>query len=193
MKKIFISAVLTVLFASCSTEDAGTESIQKGKAIQTMSQISWGNLIDDIENSCQTTTSYTSKSQLITHVERVALSKEGFVALVNSDYTSPTVAELDDVMHKDAMVLINEMNYSTTAKKYLKELLVDHTPWEIDPLQNTELQVKEVKMLQFLVDYNDPDDSWNGRKPLAFVYGHQQGAARAVVFTVLAHEFIKVR
>lgn len=193
MKKIYICAVLTVLFASCSAEDGVTESTQKGNTIQTIPQVNWGTLIDDIQKSCESTKSYTSTTQLLLHVESMALANASFLAIVKPDYVSPTLTELDDVMHTDAQQLINGMNYSATAKQYLKDLLVNDTTWLVDPQLNTGLQPKEVKLLQFLSDKNDPDDEWDTKKTLAFAYGYQQGPARAVVFTVMVHEFKKVK
>jgi len=192
MKKIYICAVLAVLFASCSTEEEGTGSIQKENIIQTIPQVNWGTLIDDIEKSSESTIAYSSKLQLISQVESVAFANADFLSIIKPEYTSPTVSELNEVMTMDALQLINEMNYSPTAKKYLKELLVDHSLLTVDPQKEIGLLPKEVKLLQFLIDKNDPDDDWNGTRPLAFAYGYQQGAARAVVFTVLAREVKKV-
>lgn len=193
MKKIYICAVLAVLFASCSTEEEGTESTQKENIIQTIPQVNWGTLIDDIEKSSESTSAYSSKLQLIFQVESVAFANADFLSIIKPEYTSPTVSELNEVMTMDAIQLINEMNYSPTAKKYLKELLVDHTPLTVDPQKEIGLLPKEVKLLQFLLDKNNPDEEWNTKKPLAFAYGYQQGAARAVVFTVLANEVKKLK
>lgn len=193
MKKIYICAVFGLLFASCSTDEGQTEPVKYANEVHSVTTSDWSNVITSIEQAAQDKTSYYSTKQMVSHVESKALANAGFVALIDSSYLAPTESEVKMVMNTDETQLINAMNYSATAKTYLKQLLVDNKPWAVSPEANALLSAREVQLLQFAKEINDPDDDWNGRKPFAFAYGYQNSDARAVLFAVMAHEFKKVK
>ncbi|MBB1140391.1 hypothetical protein [Myroides sp. WP-1] len=193
MKKIYICAVFGLLFASCSTDEGQTESVKYSNEVHTVTTTNWLNVMTSIEQACQDKGDYFSTKLMITHVENKALSIPGFVTMMDSSYVTPMETEVKNVMNMDKTQVINSTNYSATAKAYLKQVLVDNKEWAISPEANPLLSAREVQLLQFVKDINDPDDDWNGRKPLAFVYGYQNSDARAVLFAAIAHEYKKVK
>ena len=194
MKKIYICAVIGLLFASCSTdEEIQTESTKYLNEVRTMTTANWLNVITSIEQACEDKTSYFSPKQMISQVESKAFTNPSFVAMIDSSHLTPTETELKSVMNIDETQLINSMNFSITAKSYLKQCLVDKKGWSVSPEENPQLSTREVELLKFIQDINDPDDDWNGRKPLAFAYGYQNSDARAVLFAVLANQYKKVK
>lgn len=147
-------------------------------------------MITDIENQC-TRQSFKTTEELIRYVESAAFGTPEFAALARKGYTSPTAAELDEVMHTDVAELIEQMNYSAAAKIYLHRLWVTYEPWTANPITDTALSAAEWELLQMLLSYgNDPDDEWDKRK-IALAYGYQTSKARAVVFAVLAGQAVK--
>jgi hypothetical protein len=180
------------LFAACSTEAVTEQPVQIQNTVKSTAQSTWTGLITDIENQC-TRQSFKTTEELIRYVESAAFDTPEFVALAKQGYTSPTAAELDEVMHTDVAELIEQMSYSAAAKNYLYRLWVTYEPWIADPITETALSAAEWELLQVLLAYgDDPDDIWdNGTKPIALAYGYQMGKARAVVFAVLAGQAVK--
>ncbi len=193
MKKIYICALLGLLFVSCSTDDGKNEVGQQALEVQNGTQTNWESTIAGIENSCELFNDYVTTKVMISKVEGEAFANVNFLAMVTNSYVTPTESELTKVMTLDAGQLINGMNYSVTVKTYMKDLLVNKQAWAINPEANPALQAKDVKLLNFLKDINDPDDEWNTRKPLAFAYGYQKDEARAVVFAVLSNQYKKIK
>lgn len=190
MKKIYTCAILSVLLAACSTEAVTEQPVQIQNTVKSTAQSTWTGLITDIENQC-TRQSFKTTEELIRYVERAAFANPTFAAFAKKGYTSPTVAELDEVMHTDVAELIEQMNYSAAAKTYLYQLWVTHEPWTANPITDTALSAAEGELLQMLLSYgDDPDDEWDKRK-IALAYGYQMGKARAVVFAVLAGQAVK--
>lgn len=193
MKKIYICAVFGLLFASCSTDEGQMEPVKYSNEVHSITTSNWLSVMTSIEQAAQDKTSYYGTKQMVSHVEGKALANAGFVAMMDASYLAPTESEIKTIMMADKTQLINAMNYSTTAKAYLKQLLVDNKSWAVSPETNSALSAREVQLLQFAKEINDPDDEWNRLRPLAFAYGYQNSDARAVVFAVMAHEFKKVK
>lgn len=193
MKKIYICAVFGLLFASCSTDEGQTEPVKYSNEVHSVTTTNWLNVMASIEQASQDKASYNSTKQMMSHVESKALANAGFIAMMNVSYLAPTESEVKTVMNTDQAQLINAMNYSATAKTYLKQLLVDRKEWAVSPETNSALSAREVQLLQFAKEINDPDDEWNRLRPLAFAYGYQNSDARAVLFAAMAHEFKKVK
>lgn len=193
MKKIYICAVFGLLFASCSTDDGQTEPLKYTNEVHAVTPTNWLSVMTSVESAVENQSSYTDLKEMIAHVESNALATAGFVAMLDASYKTPKAFEVKNVMHTDQAKLIGGLNYSATAKTYLNELIVDKKAWAVSPEANPLLSAKEVKLLQFVKDINDPDDEWNGRKPLAFAYGYQTSDATAIVYAVLAGEYKKVK
>lgn len=192
MKKIYICVALGLFFASCSTEDSTTASIEEVKTVNVVMKVNWIEVMDEIEAACESTSSYIDTDDLIDKVTKVAYSNPNFNAIAGSNYIAPTVEELIYVMNTDASTTIQGMNYSITAKTYLEDLLVNKEPWKDEPKNDPGLSFAEIQLLTTLNDIVDPDDEWNKKKPIAIAYGYQQSKAKAVIMSALVHEFKKV-
>ncbi|MGG5505696.1 MULTISPECIES: hypothetical protein [unclassified Myroides] len=193
MKKIYICAVLGLLFASCSTDEGKSEVGQQAMEVQNGTQANWGSVISAIENASSVYSEYVSTKDMISKVEGKAWANPNFAGLVTNAYVTPTEQEVTKIMTSDAEQLIKDTNYSATVKMYMKQLLVTNQAWTVSPEANPSLKAREVKMLNFIKEINDPDDEWNGRKTLAFVHGFQKDEASAVVFAVLSHQYKKIK
>lgn len=193
MKKIYICAVLGMMFASCSSEEETTNDfVGKEYGVNKVVSTHWTDVMDEIQLTCETIDSYTDVDGLIEQVTYFALSNSNFNTLYSVNYVVPTEAEVVYVMETAEEEVIEKMNYSATAKQYLRELIVEKNTWSVEPDQNKGLTQSEVHLLKVLRDKHDPDDDWNTNKPLALAYGYQTSIGNAIVMKVIVSEFEKV-
>jgi len=192
MKKIYICAALGLFFASCSTEENTTTSMEDVKTVNVVTNANWIEVMNEIEEACGSKNSYRDVDNLIGSVVRTANSNPKFNAIAGSNYFVPTVDELNFVMNTDASAIIHGMNYSIGAKTYLKALLVYNEPWTTEPTNDSNLSYEEIHLLTTLRDIVDPDEEWDKKKPIAIAHGYQQSIAKAIIMAVLVQEFKKV-
>ncbi|WP_158961881.1 hypothetical protein [Myroides fluvii] len=193
MKKIYICAVLGMMFASCSSEEETTNNVVgKEYSVNEVVPTDWMDVMEEIQLTCVDVASYKDVNGLIDEVESIALSNSSFKTLYSVNYDSPVEGEVSYVMQTEEEDVIDKMNYSTTAKQYLKELIVEKKTWSVQPDQNKNLSKSEIHLLNGLLDKHDPDDDWNKNKPLAVAYGYQSSIGKAIVMGVIVSEFEKV-
>src|SRR5690606_11592314 len=99
MKKVFLSATaLGLFFMSCSNDDIMAESANSTKDVQTLAymarqQTDLTTVINEVQNKCRGING--QGTALITAVEETAMQISSFEALVDENYKTPTIDELN--------------------------------------------------------------------------------------------------
>lgn len=188
MKKVFLSATaLGLFFMSCSNDDFMAESANSTKDVQTLAymarqQTDLTTVINEVQNKCRGING--QGTALITAVEETAMQTPLFLALVDENYTTPTLDELNKP------VGIAQMGYRAEVKDQL--LLITKGRVTGSYVGNKAFSESEQELLETcrLMEDNGGgnDDRWtNGgiRAITAFAQGYQQSRANAVIMAVL--------
>jgi len=189
MKKIFLSAAaLSMLFVSCSNDETTIQKEEQHVAYRAKQQTELTAVITEVYDNCHSINEQDNK--LITTVEAVAMETLSFKALVDSSYTTPTLAELNAV-DQNPQLQIAQMSYRTKVKEQL-ELLLDENV-AISYLGNTDYSKDEQELLEtcrLLTDSgNGNGGNWgnnDAKNKTAFAQGYQTSRAKAVIMVVLA-------
>jgi len=193
MKKIYICAAMGLIFASCSTEEGMNESKQDLKTVQVVAQTSWNTIMTSIDDTC-TQQSYNDTEEMIAYVEEVAFANKQFNSLNLKGYTSPTATEVETLLTVDPAIALSTMNYATSTKYYLNQMLVVSGPWATNPANDANVSNRDKELLSFLSNTWGPDKDWDWdkKKPLAFVQGYEQSVAKAIILTLAVKQAEKV-
>ncbi len=187
MKKVFLSATaLGLFFMSCSNDDFMAESANSTKNVQTLAymarqQTDLTTVINEVQNKCRSIDG--QGTALITAVEATAMQIPLFRAIVDENYTTPTLDELNKP------VGIAQMGYRAEVKEQL--LLITEGRVRTSYAGNTDYDENEQELLEtcrLLYDNGGNDDKWGDsgtRNITAFAYGYQASPANAVIMAVL--------
>lgn len=187
MKKVFLSATaLSLVFMSCSNDDFMAESANSTKDVQTLAymarqQTDLTTVINEVQNKCRGING--QGTALITAVEETAMQISSFEALVDENYKTPTLDELNTPAG------IAQMSYRTEVKEQLLLLLNERVTTSY--LSNNAYNENEQELLEtcrLLGDNGGGNGDWGDsgtRNIIAFAYGYQQSRANAVIMAVL--------
>src|SRR5690606_35978276 len=189
MKKVFLSATaLSLVFMSCSNDDFMAESANSTKDVQTLAymarqQTDLTTVINEVQNKCRGING--QGTALITAVEETAMQISSFEALVDENYKTPTLDELN------TPVGIAQMSYRAEVKDQL--LLITKGRVTGSYVGNKAFSESEQELLETcrLMEDNGGGDNDNSgdtggvRTITAFAYGYQQSRANAVIMAVL--------
>lgn len=188
MKKVFLSATaLSLIFMSCSNDDFMAESANSTKDVQSFAymarqQTDLTTVINEVQNKCRSIDG--QGTALITAVEATAMQIPLFRAIVDENYTTPTLDELKPVG-------IAQMGYRAEVKDQL--LLITKGRVTGSYVGNKAFSESEQELLETcrLMEENGGGDNDNSgdtggvRTITAFAYGYQQSRANAVIMAVL--------
>ncbi len=188
MKKVFLSAAaLILIFMSCSNDDFMAESANSTKDVQPFAymarqQTGLTTVITEVQNKCRGIDE--QGAALITAVEARAMQVPLFRAIVDENYTTPTIDELN------ASVEMAQLDYRIEVKEQLW-LIIEGRVTE-SYTGNTPYSESEQELLETcrLMADNGGDNGNSGgtggvRAITAFAYGYQTSTAKAVIMTVL--------
>lgn len=187
MKKVFLSAaVLSLIFMSCSNDDFMAESANSTKDVQSFAYMSrqqtdLTTVINEVQNKCRGIDE--QGTALITAVEARTMQIPLFTALVDENYQTPTIDELN------TPVDIAQLGYRAEVKEQL--WLITEGRVTESYSGNTAYSESEQELLEtccLLSDNGGNDDKWGDlgtRGITAFAYGYQQSRANAVLMVVI--------
>lgn len=169
---------------SCSNDDFMAETANNTKNVQTLAymasqQTDLITVINEVQNKCRSIDG--QGTALITAVEATAMQIPLFRAIVDENYTTPTLDELNKP------VGIAQMGYRAEVKEQL--WLITEGRVSTSYAGNTAYSPSEQELLETcrLLDDNDRPNWGNSgtRTITAFAQGYQASPANAVIMMVL--------
>lgn len=182
MRIFFLSATaLGLLLVSCSIDDTNHTTDVQPFAYMAKQQTDLVMIISEVQNKCKEIDK--QGAELIAEVEAMAIQLPLFRAIVDENYKSPTIAELN------APLEIAQLSCRSEVKDQLLQITEGRVTKSY--AGNTAFSKNEQELLEtcWLMENNGGGDShWGNsgtRGIIAFAYGYQQSRANAVIMAVL--------